>query len=146
MALPKALPMRRKVSALPLSLLEFFEADVLELDPHRFARMKLEGKDTFSQSQLRFVVREIQDQPSIKIVLNVISIGEDDNLIPVVVSVVLPSLLWTLVCGDTLLLRMLEIAVVTKSGAPASRLRVLCRNAILWSIVLLTLALFVWFP
>jgi hypothetical protein len=60
-----------------------------------------------------------------------------------IVFVVLPSLVSALLFGNTLLLRMLEIAVVTKSGAPASRLRVLWRNTVLWSLVLLAFGLFI---
>jgi hypothetical protein len=49
--------------------------------------------------------------------------------------VVLPSLTWTLLAGEPPLLRMLEIAVVDREGAPASRLRVIWRSVVLWTIV-----------
>ena len=62
---------------------DVFGADVLELHPHRLARMKLEGQDAFSQSQLRTVC-EIKDQAVVEVVLNVSSFGDDYNLVPVV--------------------------------------------------------------
>ena len=61
-----------------------------------------------------------------------------------IMFVVLPSLVSALILGESLLLRMLEIAIVTRGGAPASRLRVLWRNAVLWTLVLLAIALFIY--
>ncbi|MEX2119400.1 MAG: protein kinase [Pirellulales bacterium] len=59
------------------------------------------------------------------------------------IFVVLPSLASALLLGDTLLLRFLEVAVVDRAGARASRLRLFWRNMLLWSIVLLGLGLLI---
>jgi hypothetical protein len=59
------------------------------------------------------------------------------------VFVVLPSLASALLLGDTLLLRFLEVTVVDRAGARASRLRLFWRNMILWSIVLLGLGILI---
>ena len=46
--------------------------------------MQLEGKYAFAQGQLRIVVREIQHQDIVQVVLNVRSLGDDHDLVPVV--------------------------------------------------------------
>ena len=54
---------------------------------------------------------------------------------------VIAAIVCAALLGNSLLLRFLEIAIVNSDGAPASRLRVLLRNAVLWSLVLLALSL-----
>jgi eukaryotic-like serine/threonine-protein kinase len=58
-----------------------------------------------------------------------------------VLFVIIPGTLSVAFTGNSLLLRSLDIVLVTKNGAPASRVRVLWRNAVLWSLVLVALVL-----
>ncbi|MHB8861246.1 MAG: protein kinase domain-containing protein [Pirellulaceae bacterium] len=57
-----------------------------------------------------------------------------------VLLVIIPGLVSLLLTGNSLLLRSLDVAIVTKDGATASRLRVLWRQSVLWFLVLLALA------
>ena len=58
-----------------------------------------------------------------------------------VLFVMIPSILSAIFTGDSLLLRSLDIALVKRNGTPVSRLRVLWRNTVLWSFVLVALVL-----
>jgi eukaryotic-like serine/threonine-protein kinase len=56
-------------------------------------------------------------------------------------TIYVPGCISVIVWRESLLLRWLEIAVVTRDGKPASRLRHLARNTLLWSVfALVTLA------
>ena len=60
-----------------------------------------------------------------------------------VLFVIIPSFVSVALTGNSLLLRSLDIAIVNKHGAPASRWRVLWRNTVLWSLVLVAMGLLV---
>jgi len=60
----------------------------------------------------------------------------------VVSFAMIPSYLTVMLMGNSLLLSWLEIAIVTKTGEPASRLRVLLRNTVFWSLTFIALSVF----
>lgn len=62
----------------------FSYADILELGPHGFARMQLQGDDTFLECQLGVVVGEIHYEPAVEEMLDMIAAGDDDDVVPVV--------------------------------------------------------------
>jgi uncharacterized RDD family membrane protein YckC len=100
-----------------------------------------------AESRLQWILRAIQEEVawnrmfrhSMSRPAGLFGIG----MFFLIVFVVVPSLISALIFRHTPLLRMLEIAVVTKRGAPASRLRVLWRSTVLWSIVLFALCLMI---
>ena len=65
-------------------LLDFLDTYVFELCPHGFACVQLQANNAFKQGELGIIVREIQNQAVVQIVLNVIALGNDDHVIPVV--------------------------------------------------------------
>src|SRR5450756_1681896 len=61
-----------------------FDADVLELAPHGFAGMELQGDDAFLQRQIRLLIGEIDDQEAVEVVFDIISLGDDDVIVPAI--------------------------------------------------------------
>lgn len=64
-------------------------------------------------------------------------------ILVVLILAILPSFVCALVFGDSLLLRWLEIAVVTRQGTFAGRGRLLARNALTWAPCLVLVAILV---
>ena len=59
------------------------DADIFELHPHRFASVQLESQDPVQQ---RFFVAilKVQDESVVHVVLDVVPLGDDDHVIPVI--------------------------------------------------------------
>lgn len=68
---------------LQLVLLNLADADVFELDPHRFASVELQREDTLSQG-FGVIVGEVQNEPAVHVVLDVIAVGDDDDVVPLI--------------------------------------------------------------
>ena len=57
---------------------------VFELHPHWLSGMKLQGQFSIQQCSLRSRVGEVQNKAPVHEVLNMISFGDDDNVIPII--------------------------------------------------------------
>jgi hypothetical protein len=66
------------------SSLGLANANVLELRPHRLSGVQLQRDDPFLQRQFRVVVGEVQNQPVVEVVLDVIPLRDDDDVVPII--------------------------------------------------------------
>lgn len=70
--------------AITSELLQIFEPNVFEFDPHRLAGVKLHSHDAFGECQIGSVVGEVKNDVVVQVMLNAITFGNDDNIIPVI--------------------------------------------------------------
>src|SRR5207247_2302703 len=63
---------------------EALQPDVLELRPHRLTRVELQGDDPVLERQLRLAIGEVHRLNAVDELLDVVALGDDGVLVPVV--------------------------------------------------------------
>ena len=66
------------------SLFNLENPNILEFCPHRFSRVKLQRHDPFGERVLGVFVLKVENQRVIQIMLDSITLRDDDHIVPVV--------------------------------------------------------------
>ena len=60
------------------------ETDIAVFGPHRLASVELQRQHPFTRGQFRVIIREIKNQPAIEVMPDPLSLGTDDDIVPVI--------------------------------------------------------------